>query len=85
MVFEIISKIAGGLMVIVTVIRLMEGSRLADFVYWLGLGRIVEFVIQFYPIIAAILVVGVVFKSVRDWKWLLAIGFTVWLIALFIL
>jgi hypothetical protein len=77
--FARISKLSSLLLGIVTFIRLTSGSKVEDFLRWIHLGGLLDFVLNHYNLIAPVLVVGFLLQWIKDWRWLAGIGLLVFL------
>jgi hypothetical protein len=69
--FDYVSKIAGALMTIISLFRISNETALGDFFRFLGLGSLMDFIFSTYEVLMSILLVLVISRWVRDWRFLL--------------
>lgn len=86
--FEYISKGSAILMSILTGIRLvgdeLAGTWLDGFFRFLGLGVIIDFVVQFYAWMMVGLIVIFLSRWIKDWRWLFVIGIALAIFLMFL-
>jgi hypothetical protein len=82
---QYVSKVCGILLGFFTFIKLIKGSVVEDFFRWIFLGGFLDFIYNNYAFLCPVLVVGVLLRWIRDWRWLAVIGVLVFLFVQFAL
>ena len=78
-----LSKVCQGLLAVVGLFVVAKGSVIEEFFRWIFLGSVLDFVYSSYSILASFLIVGVMVRWIRDWRWLAFIGVLVFLFLTF--
>lgn len=83
--FEYISKTASVFLTILGFIMVIKGSVVEEFFRWIYLGFVLDFVYHFYVLITTFLVVAILARWIKDWRYLLVLGVFVFLFITFVL